>query len=188
MSPKLKPGFWTEERVAILRRGRAEDWPARKIADLLGCTRNAVLGKADRLGLRESAHRGGGRVTAKREGAPAFPRGRSRFLRVPARQLAELEAAPSREPASRQIALIDLKAGECRWITGDDGRCCGHATALIAAGARHVASPYCGFHSERAYRPARENSKSAAPDPRHSASKTRGNALRASLRSAARRA
>jgi hypothetical protein len=186
MSPKLKPGFWTEERVAILRRGRAEDWPARKIVDLLGCTRNAVLGKADRLGLRESAHHGGGRVTAKREGAPAFPRGI--FLRVPARQLAELEAAPSREPPSRQIALIDLKAGECRWITGDDGRCCGHATALIAAGARHVASPYCGFHSERAYRPARENSKSAAPDPRHSASKTRGNALRASLRSAARRA
>jgi GcrA cell cycle regulator len=156
MSPKLTPGFWTEERVAILKRGREKDWPARKIADLLGCTRNAVLGKADRLGLRASSHRGGRLVTAKRAAESAFPRGY--YARMPARQAAALEVALSTEPPSRRIALVDLKPSECRWIARDDGRCCGHAITLIAAGTRYIASPYCGFHTERAYRPARAKS------------------------------
>jgi hypothetical protein len=41
---------WTEDRIAILRR----DWGnklAANIADELGCSRNAVIGKAHRLGL-----------------------------------------------------------------------------------------------------------------------------------------
>ena len=43
--------FWNEERVEILKSRRAKDWTAREIADLLGCSRNAVIGKATRLGL-----------------------------------------------------------------------------------------------------------------------------------------
>jgi hypothetical protein len=200
--------FWNEERVAILKRGRAENWPASRIAALLGCSRNAVLGKAGRLGLPPVIHPGGrpvateaglrraGAASAAQPGTTRRPRlalasGQSHVMRVqPARLLAELAhlAATEGEPPSRQIAFADLKAGECRWISGDDGCCCGHATVLISARGRHMASPYCGFHSARAYRAPRENSKSAAPDPRHSASKTRVDALAASLPSAARRA
>lgn len=42
--------FWTDERVAYLRK----NWPtmrAKIIARQLGCTCNAVIGKANRLGL-----------------------------------------------------------------------------------------------------------------------------------------
>jgi hypothetical protein len=60
------------------------------------------------------------------------------------------------EPPSRRIALADLKPGECGWIAGDDGCCCGHATTRMLARGRHIASPYCGFHSARAYRPVQE--------------------------------
>lgn len=43
---------WTEDRIARLRAMWAEDRPASEIADELGgISRNAVIGKAHRLGL-----------------------------------------------------------------------------------------------------------------------------------------
>lgn len=44
--------FWTDERVEILKR----EWPNRIASDIgamLGCTRMAVIGKANRLGLEK---------------------------------------------------------------------------------------------------------------------------------------
>lgn len=55
---------WSEERVALLRQ-LWRDWPASKIAKRLGLTRNAVIGKVSRLGL-------------KKRPAVAAPRGLSR--------------------------------------------------------------------------------------------------------------
>ena len=51
-------------------------------------------------------------------------------------------AASKGEPPSREIAFADLKAGECRWMSGDDGCCCGHATTRILqeAGPRPIAT------------------------------------------------
>ncbi|MBX9840901.1 MAG: hypothetical protein K2Z80_03730 [Xanthobacteraceae bacterium] len=128
--------FWADERVATLKRLWAANWTAREIAELLGCTRNAVLGKACRLGLPVSIHCSGATPSA----AP-----------VAMVQAATVRAVTA-EPVSRQIALADLKPGECGWISGDDCRCCGHATAQMLARGRRMASPYCGVHSARAYR------------------------------------
>jgi hypothetical protein len=129
-----------------------------------------VIGKAHRLGLPESIHRSGRPVTpgakivnkivnkiVRRTRAAASARGGSRTMRVrsaplaPRLGLAELPVAQD-EPPSRRIALADLKPGECGWIAGDDGCCCGHATAQMFARGRRMASPYCAFHSARAYR------------------------------------
>ncbi len=48
--------FWTEERIALLRELWSEKRPARDIAAAIGggVSRNAVIGKANRLGLSES--------------------------------------------------------------------------------------------------------------------------------------
>ena len=46
-----KQGFWTDERVALLTKFWNNDLVARDIARRLGCTRNAVIGKANRIGL-----------------------------------------------------------------------------------------------------------------------------------------
>jgi GcrA cell cycle regulator len=43
---------WTEERLALLRRLVAEKKTASQIAAVIGCTRNAVSGKANKIGLR----------------------------------------------------------------------------------------------------------------------------------------
>ncbi len=42
---------WTEARVADLRRLWAEGFSASRIANQLGTTKNAIIGKVDRLGL-----------------------------------------------------------------------------------------------------------------------------------------
>ena len=122
--------FWTEARVAILKRRRAEHWTARAIAELLGCTRNAVLGKANRLDLPQTLARDGRPVTT----------GAGLALASGQRELVSSQG----EPPSRRLALIDVPEGACRWIAGDDGCCCGHPTAR--------GSPYCSFHNARAYR------------------------------------
>ena len=158
----MRPTFWNDERVEILKSRWAENWTASAIAGLIGCSRNAVIGKARRLGLPESIHRSGrpvatGAKIVKRTRAAASARGGNRTMRVrsaplaPYQPLIELPVAKD-EPVSRQIALADLKAGECGWIAGEDGCCCGHAIAQMFARGRRMASPYCAFHSARAYR------------------------------------
>jgi GcrA cell cycle regulator len=163
----MAPRFWIDERVEILKSRWAANWTAREIGKLLGCSRNAVIGKARRLGLPESVHRNrAAEGRAKDVVRPRVPvRRENRTMRTPPTlQPVELPLSKD-EPPSRQIAFTDLKAGECRWIAGDDGCCCGHATTQIVARGRHIASPYCGFHSARAYRAPRERSESSALAP-----------------------
>jgi GcrA cell cycle regulator len=48
----MAKGFWTETRIKLLRAMWSEgELSASEIARELGCTRNAVIGKANRLGL-----------------------------------------------------------------------------------------------------------------------------------------
>lgn len=59
---------WTEERIETLRRLWAQGQTASQIATLLGgVTRNAVIGKAHRLGLSGRA------AAVRREAPPAAP-------------------------------------------------------------------------------------------------------------------
>ena len=43
--------FWTEDRIKTLRRMWYDDVSARMIGNKLGCTKSAVIGKANRIGL-----------------------------------------------------------------------------------------------------------------------------------------
>lgn len=49
----MAQGFWTDPRVASLKSFWARGYSAGAIAELLGATKNAVVGKADRLDLGE---------------------------------------------------------------------------------------------------------------------------------------
>lgn len=46
-----KVGFWTDDRITVLRQLWNLGVVTREIALALGTTKNAVIGKADRLGL-----------------------------------------------------------------------------------------------------------------------------------------
>lgn len=63
---------WTEDRVKILTKLWQNGWSGSQIAKKLGgATRNAVIGKADRLGLKHGS-------TQKTKKQPKKPKGQSR--------------------------------------------------------------------------------------------------------------
>lgn len=153
---------WTKEAEDQLRACIAEGMSASQIALLIGrVTRNAVIGKAHRLGLKIGAGKRAG-VSAK----TSDPKPRSRKVKAkpapkpvapppapPVQMAAEAPLPKANEPLpeSRLCTLLDLKMfGECKWPLGDprapEFRYCGADTL----DATHV---YCSGHRRLAYAP-----------------------------------
>ena len=132
---------WSEERTARLCEFAAAGLSARAIAQELGVTRNAVIGKA---------YREGG-LLAKQDNRTPEQRRHDRLVRRRAQQrarMAILRATPGYHrvrkalpvaPPSRQLPLIDLGIDMCHWPVSDDTpHCfCGNFTD------GHI---YCPFH------------------------------------------
>lgn len=145
---------WTDERIAELTRLRkVEGLSASQIAKQLGgVTRNAVLGKLDRLGLggvvkvfsSSHGHEGRKAQSAKtREGvkrAYRFGAGNADGGKPP-EPLPDMNVAAATDP----IPLLQRSAFRCAWPLGEphaDMLCCG---APIARGS------YCAAHGAAAY-------------------------------------
>lgn len=114
---------WTTERVEILTLMWTEGYSGRQIAEKLGTTRNAVIGKAQRLNLRRGVERG---IVVAPPPPPAPPP-----------EPVHIDPKPQAE----------FKAWMCRWPTYTPGKhglyICGHA---VQPG-RH----YCAEHITRNY-------------------------------------
>lgn len=147
---------WTAERLDVLHRGVADGLSCARIARLIGVSRNAVIGKVNRLGIAR------GRtptITVERSLAPRLPRN--------PRVLAPRRETPPRPPTPRQVlrfvrrdatpapvalsaeacSLLDLAPGQCRWPM-DAG------PALTFCGRPRLAAlSYCPGHAQLAYRP-----------------------------------
>jgi GcrA cell cycle regulator len=142
---------WTNERVEELRRLWGQGQTASRIADLLGgVTRNAVIGKAHRLGLRgrPSPIRRDENGTAIARPAPA-PR-----VSVPQPAKAELppvevsRAAAMPAPAPSQPKTAQGGGGRtCSWPVGDPKQAGFHFCGGEAVPGR----PYCASHCGMAY-------------------------------------
>lgn len=158
---------WTDERIATLKKMWKEGKSAADIAKTLGkgVTRNAVIGKAHRMGLS------GRPSPIKKPPAPAKKEPVKKAVAVapkaaaPAARKAtaapkpSAPAAPAREPvpprapikevfpADGGVGLIDLTERMCKWPFGDpredDFTFCGHP---IRPG-----TPYCHEHAALAY-------------------------------------
>lgn len=152
---------WTDERIALLKKMWKEGKSAAEIAKTLGkgVTRNAVIGKAHRMGLS-------GRPSPIKKPAPAPkkapPKKDAKPLKKPVltpvvsgvkhnpllRDVAEVRK-PEKEapPPGGGVALIDLTERMCKWPIGDpredDFTFCGRG---IRAG-----TPYCTEHVGMAY-------------------------------------
>jgi GcrA cell cycle regulator len=148
--------MWTNKRVELLRKRWADGYSASEIAaELGGVTRNAVIGKAHRLGLapRATRHRAGPRRRV-------LPRGGCRWSRpvVADGQKSPMVALarrphivqPEADRLAAYVGLLDLRTGMCRWPIRDPKsgniRFCGCQAARL--------SPYCAVHSRLAFRPA----------------------------------
>lgn len=149
---------WTDERIDLLKKLWADGRSASQIAKQLGVTRNAVIGKVNRLDL------------PMRKTTVSTPRRRQSYVRlnqqhgaspdqlraqrIKDRQRAALKAIePDPVPAEAQkplrLSLINLTDKTCKWPIGDpqapEFHFCGNTAPLE--------DPYCPFHQKMAYQP-----------------------------------
>lgn len=139
------PNPWTDERITKLRALTAEGLSCAQIARQLGCglSRNAVIGKAHRLGLW------GPKTGTVKPKAKAPVRRKSQVVMA-------TEALPGRVPVaviSKRIPLEHLGPRQCRWqlwpnagTGGPDFPSCGNEC--------REGVPYCDGHLLQAYQPA----------------------------------
>jgi GcrA cell cycle regulator len=136
---------WPPEREGELRRRHSAGEPFSDIAVALGTTRNAVIGKAQRLGLppRLQGLREGATIRRIRKMAARDPKP----PRMPVQRF--IPAAPADAPEPKNFSLLDLPAGACKW-SANDGQpeylFCGHPAP------RDVVPCYCPFHYRLAHK------------------------------------
>lgn len=126
---------WNDERVNLLKSMWGAGKTAAEIAQQLGggITRNAVIGKAHRLGLS-------GRIS------PISTKKIEKSHHIPAAAQALL-SEPVVEKSATAISMLELTESTCRWPLGDPKKAGFHF-----CGARPVPGlPYCGHHATAAY-------------------------------------
>ncbi len=165
---------WTEERIALLTKYWQEGHSASQIAEALGegLTRNAVIGKAHRLGLASrpsplkgadaKAEENGSRARKRTASAPAIEAPEPARADEPAvadadDPVEQPQPQPAPAPAPRRTArpaerakrvtLLDLNDRICKWPIGHpdepDFHFCGKPVA--------PGFPYCAEHCLVAY-------------------------------------
>jgi GcrA cell cycle regulator len=161
--------IWTDENEAQLRELWAKGFSGSEIGAKIGKTRNAVIGKINRLGIGDQK----GSVTAPGPKPLSLnPRNiRKRQLRAarkagvtpppmerPVKSASRAEAVKKITPdfsfpESRRVSIIELRNIHCRFPLGDPGN-----EGFCYCGADREAlgpfQPYCAGHAAIAYRPA----------------------------------
>ena len=120
---------WTDERVTKLSRLWGEGFTARQIAEELGgeVTRNAVIGKANRLGLSKPS--------------------KSSVSRQQRQQQRETVVQKPEAPQGERATIFTLTASTCRWPIGDPSQ-----SDFYFCGAKSASGqPYCDYHAAMAY-------------------------------------
>jgi GcrA cell cycle regulator len=148
--------------IERLKAMRAQGLSSQAIADALGVTRNAVIGKANRLGLCEprkrkekpdAASANVQRLVPRTEAKPAPA---TRAERAPRLPLGQDEMGPRSPPVAvplpdvshATLRLVDLTVGQCRWVCNDprDG--------ALFCGARVIpGKSWCRAHHAIVYQP-----------------------------------
>lgn len=133
---------WTDDRVEVLTQLWRDGKSASAIARALGVvTRNAVIGKVNRLGLS-------GRAAPSRPGSrrARAPKPERRAPQRPAMRPWPIVAEP--EPLVGTADIVSVGPRQCRWPIGDP-----KADGFTLCGRRAVRGAYCGPHGALAYKP-----------------------------------
>lgn len=144
--PAFEP-TWTSERIELLRTHFEAGLTCREIADQIGVTRNAVIGKLSRLNLnRDKVPAPAPRRVARQPRRRAVSRLRRQILKSVAGGTVPSEEAPIHN--GHCCSLLELTKRTCRWPISTPGapdfRFCGNAPI--------EGLPYCAGHSRLAYR------------------------------------
>ena len=155
---------WNSERVELLQRHFDAGLSCSQIARAIGVTRNAVIGKMNRLGLSRPKEVIARQLERSRAAKLAQPKAAKAWRsKVPRRSILTRQDMPKAAfggPPSnlehvpidsmRRCTLLELRDGNCRWpisIPGVNGFCfCGNP--------RIEGLSYCPDHARIAYRAA----------------------------------
>lgn len=117
--------MWTEQNVALLRAKWSAGVFASEIARLLSMTRNAVIGKANRLGLEKRKRTPAGKPSSDRPLSAALRNKPERTVRTPK----PTRVAPDKAevvhindhaiPLAQRRSLAAIKDNECHFPVGD---------------------------------------------------------------------
>ncbi|WP_407174801.1 GcrA family cell cycle regulator [Bradyrhizobium sp. STM 3562] len=137
---------WTTERIELLKIHFAAGLTCREIAERIGVSRNAVIGKISRLNLmRDKA----GPARKERSGEPR-KRAASRLRRQILRAISVEETRAEEEPIANghRCSLFELSKQTCRWPLSTPGA----ADFCFCGNPPLEGLPYCPRHSRLAYR------------------------------------
>lgn len=139
---------WSDEKTELLRSLWTEGLSASDIGKKVGKTRNAVLGKAHRLGLAS-------RIDIERPQRPSTPR-----VYVPKVKMEEPE--PILEPPlvlddGSNVTVLTINDRHCRWPIGHPNEDTFHFCGLAPKADR----PYCEAHARKAYQPQQSHRRKA---------------------------
>jgi GcrA cell cycle regulator len=153
---------WTEDRIAILKAGWEGGLTASQIAERLGegVTRNAVIGKAHRLGLEArpspvkaseesaAAPAAAPPAAAPPAAAPAPPPAPDVAVSPSSAAIAKPAARPARKASKvARVTLLDLSEKICKWPIGHPGEPDFHFCGKPV----NPGFPYCIEHCALAY-------------------------------------
>ena len=146
-----KEPTWTDERVELLKSRFAAGLSCRDIANDIGVSRNAVIGKLSRLNLtREKSGEARPRAQkhdARQNRSKSMPRLQYQMLR---KLYAEVQpAADALVRSEHRCSLLELSAEKCRWPIDTPGT----ADFCFCGNSPLKGLPYCAGHTRLAYRP-----------------------------------
>lgn len=137
---------WNDARVGRLKEMIDEKLTATKAAEDLGITRNAVIGKAHRLGWNFQSE-------SKNNGKFAEVNRARRQPRQKPTALPPMEP----EPDALRLTVLQLKNKSCRYIVTDDH-------PMLYCGLQKEHGNYCAHHAKKMYLP--PDFRNRAPRPR----------------------
>jgi len=150
--PEDRRSSWTEERVAKLKELFAENLTFGEIAkEIGGFSRNAVIGKAGRLGLKR------GKQPPPQYAPRPRPRPRSRQTPFRASRVSILQTeriALEPEHVENPTSFFDLEPHHCRWPISGSGM------STLFCGTDKVGVAYCLHHCRLAYQPPKRLTRS----------------------------
>jgi GcrA cell cycle regulator len=162
---------WSSERIEMLKRSFDAGLSCSQIANEIGVTRNAVIGKLNRLGLSRPKDVIGRQLEQGRATRLARPKGPRTFrpkrshLNIVTQHAMLMAAFPAPPPRIEDIpihngrgcSLLELGQTQCRWPINSPG-----AEDFCYCGNEPIKGlPYCPGHARIAYRSAGRQRSSA---------------------------
>lgn len=134
---------WTNEAVEIMRLMLADGATMREVANAIGASRNAVIGKSNRMGFQSA--RAQGSHIAKVLKPTHVPRA---SIAKPTKTIRSAEPKPARHvaieepPPSHGVTLVELTSAHCHFPHGDPK----HATFRYCGAPVDSGRDYCAHH------------------------------------------